>query len=172
MCVNVWTLLNNGLAHDMCIKRLSNNLLFFDGASYKRACKPPFETKSMHCACIVHRGGTLSYGYNRYRGNDVCDHAEYSAILNLPNRSVKSLLQIDMVVVRPSKTMVFGNSQPCSNCVKHCLFEAPKRGYRIKYVYYSTERGDIERKSLSRLADETVVRVLPRTHALGPHTRV
>ena len=41
------------------------------------------------------------------------------------------------------------NSMPCLACLNYMINVIPMRGYRIKKIYYSTQEGSIEEKSLN-----------------------
>ena len=52
------------------------------------------------------------------------------------------------MVIRVNDTGNMCSSQPCHKCVYYMKTNAVKKGYNIKYVYYSTSDGIIERKRL------------------------
>lgn len=98
---------------------------------------------------------TISLGINSYKNhtktNGASVHAEHDAITRLPVRKSRKLKRINILVIKTSKTGKLGNSKPCYNCIMHMLNLAPKYGYKINYVYYSNDNGDIEKIKLSEL---------------------
>jgi hypothetical protein len=60
------------------------------------------------------------------------------------------IISVNILIIRLSKTGVLNNSKPCMNCLKH-LQNLPRYGYRVKYVYYSDENGDIVKEKLDDL---------------------
>lgn len=86
--------------------------------------------------------------------NQCTIHAEHDAILKLPTlsrRNKRHKKQIDLVVVRASKTGCLGNSRPCYHCLLLLSSLPPKKGYQINRIYYSNENGDIIDASLEAL---------------------
>lgn len=180
---SVKTLLSNGLVDLMALKRLRDNLIHFDPETRKssQVYKPGFETKCMHCACVIYKGSIISFGINKFRGApvDFCDHAECNAIQNLPPRLKNrgknkncDLIKIDLVVTRQSRTLQLGMSRPCLRCISYINIFAPKRGYKIKNVFYTNEQGEIEKHCLTDLED------MPHPNGnikkplfLGPHSK-
>jgi tRNA(Arg) A34 adenosine deaminase TadA len=115
-----------------------------------------------HIACIfLGRGenfksgkkiNILSYGMNQYTdvdGSTPSVHAEYNAIANLPPRPRnKRLYRCNIFVTRLTKTLKFGISKPCYQCVYN-MYELPRlKGYRIKNVYYTDRDENIIKRSL------------------------
>ena len=180
---SIKSLMMNGLLEEMGTRRLHSSLIQLDPVTQKyiQLVKPGFETKCMHSACLVCKGAVVSFGINKYRGIsvDFCDHAEADAIHKLPPRfknkgqsKNRDLLKLDMVVTRNSKTLQMGMSQPCTRCTMYCIDAAPKRGYRICNIYYST--GDplepMMKCSLCDLVQEKqLLKMKPRF--FGPHDR-
>lgn len=88
----------------------------------------------------------LAYGENAHK----CQcwkstvHAEEKAIMNLPSlRRKKHLKSVDIVVIRTTKTGIFGNSQPCQHCMSVMEYQLPLKGYKLDKIYYTNSVGDI-----------------------------
>ncbi len=100
----------------------------------------------------------LSYGFNMTGDeskNDPGIHAEHDAINKLkPMRKKKHLHNVNILVVRLSKYNKLQNSKPCANCMENIKNLPQKRGYRIRNVYYSNEKGEIVKNSLRKLEKE------------------
>jgi len=98
---------------------------------------------------------TLSYGYNHYSTKCINSiHAEHHAILNLPyNKRQSKLVNINILVIRVSKTNKLGMSKPCSKCVDNMINLPSKKGYKIKDVYYSDSEGQIIKTTLKKLKE-------------------
>lgn len=100
----------------------------------------------------------LTYGFNMDGNSSVNTpgiHAEQDAINKLkPLKRKKHLQNINILVIRFSKINKLQNSKPCANCIEimKCLPE--KKGYRIKNIYYSNEKGEIIKSSLLNLEKE------------------
>lgn len=78
-------------------------------------------------------------------------HAEVEAKLRLPP-SDKKTKHINLIVIRTDKIGNLKNSRPCAKCIEHL---SNMKGYKLKYVYYSDEAGDIiERKFTELLLEE------------------
>ena len=80
----------------------------------------------------------LAYGENRFVGVDGrwTEHAERAAISKLPSLPRRRRLDpVDMLVIRISKTGMFGNSRPCVHCLLSML-GMPDRGYVVRRVYF------------------------------------
>lgn len=58
-----------------------------------------------------------------------------------------------MVRVNKSSTRL-ANSRPCWHCLVMMNTLAPKKGYRIRKIYYSDTDGNIIKSSLQQLLDE------------------
>jgi deoxycytidylate deaminase len=102
----------------------------------------------------------VSDGKNGYRMKHThCNrtiHAEEDAIRKLPFRKNKKKIEIDLLVIRINKNGKLLNSKPCSNCLKKMK---NIKGYKIKYVHYSTENGTIVTQKLSDLLQDTNVHI-------------
>lgn len=82
-------------------------------------------------------------------------HAEHDAINRLkPLERNKALKPIHLLVIRVSKNNKLQNSKPCVNCVQTMRTVPEKKGYRIKHVYYSNDRGEIIQSSVNNLEKE------------------
>ena len=95
---------------------------------------------------------SVFYGINHYRF-DLCGstHAEVDAINRLPRLSKKSKpKRIDIVVIRIGGCEL-RNSHPCVECIHAMVNKAPKRGYEIANIYYSTQNGEINKTNLAKL---------------------
>jgi len=58
-------------------------------------------------------------------------------------------------VVRVNKSSTrLANSRPCWHCLVMMNTLAPKKGYRIRKIYYSDTDGNIIKTSLQQLLDE------------------
>jgi hypothetical protein len=97
----------------------------------------------------------LAYGLNNYSPNlGLCRtiHAEADAISKLkPRQKTKYLKPVNICVIKTSKTGKLGYSRPCFNCMLGMLNNAPMKGYRIEWVYFTTMEGNLERHKLSHL---------------------
>lgn len=77
-------------------------------------------------------------------------HAERDAINKLKfNHNLKRLRTVNLLVVRFSLLNELRNSKPCVNCVNAMKRLPIKKGYRIRYVYYSDDKGNIVRERLT-----------------------
>ena len=110
-----------------------------------------------HIACIF-KGDTtsniFSFGYNQYRPyKNKSIHAEENAINNLPyyERRMKKLCDLNILVIRITKSNELRMSKPCSSCVFYLKKIPPKKGYNVKHVYYSDDTGNISKISLNKL---------------------
>lgn len=100
----------------------------------------------------------LSYGENYYKPHPVLEttvHAEHDAIINLPTRP-RNLRRkkVDILIIKTSKTGCLGMSKPCAHCISIMTDIAPKKGYKIERVYYSTEDGVITYNKLGELISD------------------
>ena len=105
-----------------------------------------------HVACLfIGTRQVISCGVN-YNHSDICSiHAEQNAISQLPMRKSKKLKRINLLVIRTSKSGKLNNSKPCLHCIKTMNSKTPKYGYKIHYVYFSTNDGSIQKIKLSEL---------------------
>lgn len=97
----------------------------------------------------------ISYGENYFKPHPVLEttvHAEHDAIINLPARP-RNLRhkKVDILIIRTSKTGCLGMSKPCAHCIDIMSEMAPKKGYKINRVYYTTEEGVILCDKLDKL---------------------
>jgi cytidine deaminase len=104
-----------------------------------------------HMACLFIGTQVISSGMN-YQINDTSTiHAEQNAISKLPRRSSRKLKRVNLLVVRTSKSGKLNNSRPCLHCIKSMMSKTPLYGYKIHYVYFSTDDGSIQKIKLSEL---------------------
>jgi len=100
----------------------------------------------------------LSYGMNSYAdidGKNPGVHAEEDAINRfMPLKLKKNLEVVDLLVIRLSKTNKIQSSKPCINCIRTMQTAPLKKGYKIRYVYYSNSEGGITRSNLKTLENE------------------
>lgn len=123
-----------------------------NGKSYHMACAYSHNSSSMYI---------LSYGMNEYICNKDCGsiHAESSVINNLKplqkkSRNKKHVKNIDVLVIKTTKTGKLGMSKPCIKCVTDMLSLPQKKGYNIKNVLFSTHDGNIMSTTLKDLVDD------------------
>ena len=82
-------------------------------------------------------------------------HAEYDAIKKLaPLKKSKRLKNINLLVIRLSGKNKLQSSKPCGNCIDVMKTMPVKKGYTIKYVYYSDNNGNIVKTTLNNLDNE------------------
>ena len=97
----------------------------------------------------------LSYGINKFGSNknDKTTHAEVDAINHLPlsHKTIK----INLLVIRTTRTGNLCISKPCSHCILSIPILAERKGYIIKNIYYSDEKGNILKTNLNKLNKDT-----------------
>lgn len=110
----------------------------------------------------------LSFGINKYTGcEDINEgtHAEHDALLALNKKTVNTQwknvhdkknrkIEIHLLVVRFSKLGRLQNSKPCHHCILRMKTLPETMGYKLKYIYYSTQNETIAKTSLRELFDE------------------
>lgn len=115
-------------------------------------------TGPYHAAAIfAHKECVLAYGENRFVGVEGrwTEHAERAAISKLPSRPRRRRLDaVDMLVIRTSKTGLFGNSRPCLHCILCMAHDLPERGYRLRRVYYFDDQRAMRETGLDTLCSE------------------
>jgi deoxycytidylate deaminase len=98
-------------------------------------------------------GSILSFGENHFMASNIGDlytiHAEHDAINNLPYTKKKKT--INLLVVRFTKNKKLCMSKPCNQCIQNIYKFAPRKGYTVKNIYYSTEQETIHKTTLNRL---------------------
>jgi cytidine deaminase len=103
-------------------------------------------------------GNILSFGENYFMTNNIGKlymiHAEHDAINNLPY--TKKRQTINLLVVRFTKNNKLCMSKPCDKCIQNIYKLAPKKGYIVKNIYYSTEDENIEKTTLNRLRRQLI----------------
>ena len=102
----------------------------------------------------VYTGENFSLGKNN-RGI----HAEENVISKLKPGVSKKLIKSTIIVFRVSKTGKLNNSKPCSHCLYHISTIAPKKGYLIDNIIYSTNDGNFECKKLKELINSNDCKV-------------
>lgn len=109
-----------------------------------------------HAACtfLPKKLQMISYGMNHFSSPsrlDVSTHAEIDALLKLRKReNHKRGKKINLLIIRTTKMGKLCMSKPCEQCVLDMLRIAPRQGYKIDWIYYSTATGDIHRVKLER----------------------
>ena len=97
-------------------------------------------------------------GINYYNINNNCmktRHAEVDVIEKIKPRysgkeknkckKVKNLKKLNMLVFRTNKKgECFMNAKPCQNCLNY-MNNIHKKGYKIQKIYYTNEKGNIEK---------------------------
>jgi cytidine deaminase len=82
-------------------------------------------------------------------------HAEHDAINKLrPIKRKRHLQCINMLVIRISKNNRLQNSKPCANCIEIMKTLPPRKGYKIKNLYYSNDNGELVKTTLKNLENE------------------
>lgn len=104
------------------------------------------------------RQNELSRGNNQFmfvmrNGKRQVDtlHAEIDAMNKLPHNSSKRLIQVNMYVIRLGNHGKLANSKPCQNCVTLLANGLTQKGYKLRYVNYSDEQGEISTIAFNRL---------------------
>jgi len=77
-------------------------------------------------------------------------HAEKDALDRLPLRSNKKLKTVNVCIIKISKTGKLGDSQPCFHCISNLMKEAPKKGYRVEWIFFSKQSGQFEKCRLNK----------------------
>ena len=78
-------------------------------------------------------------------------HAEMDAIRKLPPTYGKRKILIDLIVIRVTKNGSLKSSHPCSKCLLHLQNLCLKTSYKLKYIYYSDETGQINKIKFTKL---------------------
>lgn len=106
-------------------------------------------------AIILNKSTILSFGVNIYgnlEGTEPGTHAEINAVNKLPKRSSsKKNKTISLLIVRISKINNIQNSKPCNNCIQKMKYLPGLKGYKLKYIYYSDNGGNIIKTTLKNL---------------------
>ena len=89
-------------------------------------------------------------------------HAEIDAYnklknnLNLKNKKkIRKLKFINLLVIRVNNNGDFCESQPCIHCLNFLNINILLKGYKLKYIYYSTKEGFIKKRSFKDLLNNT-----------------
>jgi hypothetical protein len=114
-----------------------------------------------HVSCILKRKGSkiriLSFGMNQMGDtNGILPgiHAELDALTKLKPLGQKRLENVELLVIRLSKTNNIQSSRPCNNCIELMNYLPEKKGYKIKTIYYLNNDGDIIKTDLQTLEKE------------------
>ncbi len=110
------------------------------------------------CSCLIINGRVkkqiISYGENTFNNNGKGScHAEINAAKRLyynPNLN-KRVKNIDLIVIKFSKSGIFGNSKPCYHCLKSLNKIVKINGYKIKNLIYSIGPDSCIKSSLEEL---------------------
>ena len=86
---------------------------------------------------------------SNYSISDYSIHAEVDALNKITRKADKSDIY-NLLVVRFTKNNKIGESRPCMYCL---LKLAQSKYVKIKYVYYSTSDGTINRENFSDMLD-------------------
>lgn len=107
---------------------------------------------------VLKKANILTFGFNKMgdvNGNEAGTHAEHDAINKLkPLNKRKRLQNINMLVIRISKTNKLQNSKPCAICIQIMKNLPEKKGYRIRNIYYSNDNGEIIKSNLKTLEND------------------
>jgi hypothetical protein len=100
----------------------------------------------------------IAYGRN-YVGDEKGDepglHAECDVLGKLiPLKNKKKLENINLLVIRLSKTNKLQSSRPCINCIKNMKTISQRKGYKIQNIYYSDNDENIIKTTLETLEKE------------------
>ena len=100
----------------------------------------------------------LTYGINKMGDSEGLQpgiHAEHDAIKKLlPLKRKRRLESINILVIRLSSKNKLQSSKPCIKCINMMKILPIKLGYKIQYVYYSNENGEIVKSSIKMLEAE------------------
>ena len=108
-----------------------------------------------HSAGVNYPVMPLTIGYNSQQelrnGCGYGRHAETDAIYKLPSRRGRSIMKVDIIVIRLTPS---GNhttySKPCASCISH-MMRLAKYKYRVRYIWYTGYDGKLIRTTLSNL---------------------
>jgi len=140
--------------------RLHNDLICNMNEIIRRRCGSCMCERNMHmhgAITFIDSGSKIipiTYGENMIRDTDKSIHAEHNAILKLPQRYSRKLLQINIFVIKTTLHGVVGMSKPCAHCLTIMTTLPQKLGYRIANIFYTNRAGDIEKKKLNELLGE------------------
>jgi cytidine deaminase len=99
----------------------------------------------------------VSYGENRFKGEEGqwTIHAEDCAMRKLQTLPKKKKLEkINMLIIRTSKSGVYGNSKPCLHCIGLLYCKLPEKGYILDKVYFTDGKDSIKQVRLVDLIDD------------------
>jgi cytidine deaminase len=102
----------------------------------------------------VKKLNVLSYGSNYYLPQtDKTVHAEHDVIDKLPYFTrQRKLREVNILVIRVTKNNKLSMSRPCKACILLMQKFPIHKGYTIKNVFYSDDKGCIIKIKLSKLA--------------------
>lgn len=81
-------------------------------------------------------------------------HAEVDAMLKLPSRKkTKNSLKVCLIVLRVDKNGKLKSSRPCSDCLRRLQW---LHGYKISYIYYSNNDGNIVKAKYTNLLESDI----------------
>jgi cytidine deaminase len=89
---------------------------------------------SKHAAAIIKNNKLYYTTNNKFTTTVRTIHAEINIFYNIPKMSIKN---IDIIVIRISKSYELRNSRPCNDCIDKL------RKMGIRKVYYSNDEGEI-----------------------------
>lgn len=104
-----------------------------------------------HFALLFCKDQILSFGCNQYIDSNKTVHAELNVWKNLKPNFTKRKKEISIMVIRISSSGTIGNSKCCNYCTINMKKLSEKKGYKIKYVYYSDKNGNIIKSNLKKL---------------------
>ena len=87
--------------------------------------------------------GFYGRGINYYNidGKYNSQHAEISAVRHLPDTTKRT--KVDVIVLRTNRR---GNclmmAKPCDNCLKYINKNITIKGYKLRRIYYTDEKGE------------------------------
>jgi len=96
----------------------------------------------------------VAYGENEWKGVEGkwTIHAEDNALRSLPSLPKKKHLRnINMIIMKTSRTLCYSHSKPCIHCVLLLHLKLPEKGYRLDRIYYSNKEGTFDEVKLSDL---------------------
>jgi len=116
---------------------------------------------SNHIACVFFKKSNniikIHTGINNYiniNGNQSTVHAEISALNKLKNINSKKCKKINLLVIKVSYTGKVGNSKPCIKFIEKMYCLPIDKGYSIKNVYYSDDKGNIIKNKIQNLIED------------------
>ena len=112
------------------------------------------EIGSLHIACILHKNNVpycISTNiYKNYNGI-YSYHAENQALAKLSKNKRSNPKSINLFVIRVTRHGNIVNSKPCIKCLQDMLKLPSTKGYKVKNIFYSDDKGNIIKKTLNSL---------------------